>query len=374
MKSKLKMINYILERMGINIFLFCRHFLTMLILTGIAVKAAGQNENSAYKVSILPLPTIGYSPETSTYLGAVTLFTFRDTHDFLTRTSNAKIKFTYTWNKQVIIESDWNYFFPEEKWFTRGILHYSKYPDLYYGIGFNTPDEGEEIFQSNRHIFDVDLLRQIQKNWFFGSGINYNNYSNVENQSDNISYPELENESNLGLKAILLSDSRNNILSPSEGKYFEFINSFNFSSSFYYKTLLDYRRYFEWGELNKHVLAGRLYHSSIIGTPPFYDFNMIGGDQFTRGYYLGRFRDKNFSTLQIEYRSSFLWRFGLAAFGGVSMIADRFQNIDNENIKPNAGVGLRFLIDKNESTSLRIDYAIGVQNQSGFYISFGESF
>lgn len=368
------MIKYILERKGINIFLICRHLLAMLILTGIAGKTAGQNENSAYKVSILPVPTIGYSPETSTYLGAVTLFTFRDKHDSITRTSNAKIKFTYTWNKQVIIESDWNYFFPEEKWFTRGILHYSKYPDLYYGIGFNTPDEGEVIFQSNRYIFDVDLLRLIQKNWFFGSGINYTNYSNVENQSDKISYPELENESNLGLKAILLSDSRNNILSPSGGNYFEFINSFNFSSSFYYKTSLDYRRYFEWGELNKHLLAGRLYHSSIIGNPPFYDFNMIGGDQFTRGYYLGRFRDKNFSTLQIEYRSPVLWRFGLAAFGGLSIIADGFQNVDNENIKPNAGVGLRFLTDKNEGTSLRIDYAIGVKNQSGFYISFGESF
>lgn len=32
------------------------------------------------------------------------------------------------------------------------------------------------------------------------------------------------------------------------------------------------------------------------------------------------------------------------------------------------------IIDKNERTNLRIDYAIGVQNQSGFYISFGESF
>lgn len=56
------------------------------------------------------------------------------------------------------------------------------------------------------------------------------------------------------------------------------------------------------------------------------------------------------------------------------MIVDTFQNINNDSFKLNAGTGLRLLVDKNEGTNLRIDYAIGAQNQSGFYISFGESF
>lgn len=56
------------------------------------------------------------------------------------------------------------------------------------------------------------------------------------------------------------------------------------------------------------------------------------------------------------------------------MIYEKVNNIENESFKPNAGVGLRFLVDKSEGTNLRIDYAIGAHNQSGFYISFGESF
>ena len=36
--------------------------------------------------------------------------------------------------------------------------------------------------------------------------------------------------------------------------------------------------------------------------------------------------------------------------------------------------GLHFTIDRSENTSLRIDYARVLSNQSGFYISFGESF
>jgi hypothetical protein len=48
--------------------------------------------------------------------------------------------------------------------------------------------------------------------------------------------------------------------------------------------------------------------------------------------------------------------------------------VQHQSLKPNAGIGLRFLVDKNEDTHLRIDYAIGVERQSGLYISFGESF
>jgi hypothetical protein len=35
---------------------------------------------------------------------------------------------------------------------------------------------------------------------------------------------------------------------------------------------------------------------------------------------------------------------------------------------------LRFLVDKKEGTNLRFDNAIGSGKNSGFYISFGESF
>lgn len=56
------------------------------------------------------------------------------------------------------------------------------------------------------------------------------------------------------------------------------------------------------------------------------------------------------------------------------MVYEKISKIEDKSFKPNAGVGLRFLVDKNENTNLRFDYAVGVQNQSGFYISFGESF
>jgi len=347
----------------------------ILVALLLSNSARCQENKPVKKVSVLPVPAIGYTPETKTYVGLVTLFTFNNTIDSLTRSSNAKLEFVYTWNKQMIFETDWNYFFPEEKWFTKGrLIYFSKYPDLYYGIGFDTPDSGELSFESNRIKFDADLFRNIKNKLFLGAGINYTDYKNIKSLNDSLFYPELTDEKNFGVKIIFLKDARNNILSPSKGDYLEVSNSFNFGTSFYAKFSFDYRYYLGFGKTKSNILASRFYHSSVFGTPPFYDYSMIGGDKYVRGYYLGRFRDKNFSTLQFELRNQLFWRIGIATFGGISMVYKNLNGIESESFKPNAGVGLRFLVDEKQGTNLRIDYAVGAQNQSGFYISFGESF
>ena len=187
----------------------------MLLISFFEISARCQEDKPQKKVSVLPVPVIGYSPETKTYVGAFTLFTF-NSPDSLTRSSNASIEFNYTWNKQMIIETDWNYFFPEEMWFTRGLIHYSKYPDLYYGIGFDSPDSGELNFQGNRVLLNVEMFRNIKNKLFFGLGLNYKSFNNIDYQNDTIFYPELKSENNYGLNIIFLKDSRNNILSSSK--------------------------------------------------------------------------------------------------------------------------------------------------------------
>jgi len=139
------------------------NILTLLAATFLlmSLSSIGQDSIRVKKIKILPVPAIGYSPETKTYVGAVTLFTINMYRDSLTRTSNAKFEINYTWNKQVILESEWNYFFREEKWFTKGRIHYSKYPDLYYGIGSNTSESDKVSFDSRRFIFEASLLKNI---------------------------------------------------------------------------------------------------------------------------------------------------------------------------------------------------------------------
>ncbi len=348
-------------------------FPTTALLIIVFYNSFAQDSLKAKKVKILPVPTIGYTPETKTYVGAVALFTL-NFYDDGTRTSNAKLEINYTWNRQLILESQWNYFFKEEKWFTRGLIHFSKYPDLYYGVGPDSPESAELKFESNRSIIDVDGLKHIGKNIFLGAGLRYLNYQNLNFYENANPFPELKENSSLGIKLIFLKDSRNNILNATEGSYLELINTHNKSDDYYSLVGVDFRKYITPGYNSNHALAGRFYTSFIFGEPAFYDYSLMGGDRFVRGYFYGRFRDHNFTTAQLEYRLRLFWRFGMAAFGGMSMVYDDMAGISSDTFKPNGGLGLRFLVDKSENTNLRLDYAVGANGQDGFYITFGESF
>ena len=324
------------------------------------------------RIAVLPVPAFGYSPETKTYFGAVCLFNFNFYNDTLTRSSNAKIEFNYSWNKQLILESEWNYFFKAEKWFMQGLMHFSKYPDRYYGIGANTNDSSELLFQSQRIKLHGSLLKQIAPKLFIGLGLKYQNYSNLSYFDNLNSFSELKAQQTVGIRFIALQDKRNNLLTPTKGNYLELSTAINKSETVYSHVFLDARKYFSFSKSFQPVIAFRLYHLSTLGNAPFYDGAIFGGDRQIRGYFYGRFRDQHSSILQAEYRMKIVWRFGLAVFGGAGLIYN--SSISLENFKPNTGIGLRFLVDKKENTFLRFDYAIGKQNQNGFYVSFGEAF
>ena len=324
------------------------------------------------KITVLPIPTFGYSPETSTYVGAVVLFTLNLYGDTLTRTSNASVEFSYTWRNQIILESDWDYFFEKEEWGTKGLLHYSKYPDYYFGIGANSPEENKTLFKSNRFVFESSLLQQVRPKVFAGVNGRFINYSNVGAEDGSTAFPELVDASVFGLGISLVQDSRNSLLTPTSGTFLNINPIYNWSHENYWKVLLDARAYETY--FKSVTLAGRFFNEVNSGALPFFDRAFLGGDKFVRGYFFGRYRDNNLSTLQSEVRFPVWWRLGGAVFGGVSNVYSGFKNFQLADTKLNYGLGLRILVDKEEGTNMRFDYAIGQNGNSGFYVSFGESF
>ena len=337
-----------------------------------SIKTFAQDSVRTKKVKILPVPTFGYSPETRTYVGAVALFTLDFYNDSNTRKSHAELEISYTGNKQFILESGWNYFFKDEKWFTKGLLHFSEYPDQYYGIGANTPEEHKTIYNSNRFLFEGHALKRIKNKLFAGPGLKYSNYWNVEPLALTQAFPELANGNTFGLGLSLLKDTRDNLITPTDGFFLNINPVYNFSKDNYTELILDARYYKTWK--NKFTLATRFVNDLNFGKVPFYDLAYLGGDKFVRGFYYGRFRDNHLSSLQTEFRTPLIWRFGLAAFGGVSNLYSATNTFGSETTKLNYGMGLRFMIDRKDKTNLRFDYAMGSGNNSGFYIAFGESF
>lgn len=327
-------------------------------------------DNKKKKISILPVPTFGYEPETETHIGAVSLFTLDFYQDSTTRVSNGKMEFNYTWRKQSIFEVQWNYFFKNEKWFTSGEIHVSKFPDYYYGVGQHTVAPNELLYESNRVIVDINVYKHLQDQLFFGMGLRYYDYRNIQSEVKH-SFNELKDASIIGVKIELLKDKRDNLLNPTRGIYYNLETDYNHCSQKYYRFIADIRKYYTFKK--NHVFATRFYNSMIYGTPTFFDYSILGGDDFVRGYYYGRFRELNLSTFQIESRFKIYRRWGVALIGGVSTLYDAIDEI-GQAIRPNYGVGIRFLMDRKEKINLRLDYVRGNDSQSGFYISFGESF
>lgn len=347
-----------------------KNLVISLLLISSTTNLFSQDSSKYNSISVLPVPAFGYAPETRTYIGAVSLFTINFYPNTATRTSNAKVELNYTWNKQFIVENDWNYFFKDEKWFSKGLTHFSLYPDLYFGIGSQTKKEDALSFESRRVVLQGDLLRKIKDKFYVGGGIRYLNY---KLKNDYPEFQELVSRQTFGIKFQFLIDSRNNILTATKGKYLSLAGTFNRSKNFYTNLELDARKYYTLDK-KKSVLAFRVMQNSVFGNTSFYDWASIGGDKIVRGYRFGRYRDANMTNFQGEFRFVLYRKWSLATFGGSALIYNEIRDFSRINLKPNLGFGVRFRVDEKEKTNLRFDYAIGSNANNGLYISFGESF
>jgi outer membrane protein assembly factor BamA len=92
-----------------------------------------------------------------------------------------------------------------------------------------------------------------------------------------------------------------------------------------------------------------------------------------RGYYAGRFRDKNQGVLQAEYRVPLFGRMGAVGFAGIGNVGPELKDIDFKCLKYSYGGGLRIALNKTEKLNLRLDYGLGKHSQ-GFYLQLGEAF
>ena len=113
------------------------------------------------------------------------------------------------------------------------------------------------------------------------------------------------------------------------------------------------------------------------GRSPFYLLPELGSDGMMRGYYEGRYRDRNLIAGQAELRYRFAKRFALAGFAGTGEVSDSQFSVPQ--LKPNYGGGIRYFFDVQKGLTIRMDYGVGEKpagepRESGLYIALGEAF
>ena len=364
------------------------HYILFFLLLFITLKSveASQPYRSNYtdttkrKIKNLIFPLIGRAPETNWAFGiaSATIFSTKSS-DTLLRTSTIPIGIIYTLKNQIIAGFGANIYFPGEKYILRLENTFSKFPDRFWGMGYNSLETNMENYAFGQFYFNPIFLRKIFKDYFAGLTYEYQSVFYMKYTEGGIFDKEnilgKNGGSVSGLGYEISKDSRNNSYSPSKGVLIRLVGvAFNkrlFSNFNYLSTELDFRQYNRI--FKKHVLCFQFISTVTAGDVPFRSMAVLGGNLIMRGFYSGRYRDLSMFALQTEYRFPIWWRFGAVGFAGIGQVSKKITNLHLGFLKYSIGGGLRFAIIPKEKLNIRFDY--GFANGSrNFYIVLSEAF
>ena len=327
-------------------------------------------------------PVVYWTPETRLaggVAGQLSFFIGKSTPQ--TRPSAIQFSGYYTQNKQTLFTAKTDVYFGDESFITSGILEISRFPSYFYGIGPDTPAASKEAYTPLQTILDEQVLLRIVpgKRVYLGLDLLYERYSFRPFASGG----QLVGGDILGSAGGTVSgigpafrwDTRDNIFYTHSGRFwqvnFVLYGPWMGSAYEFQRTKVDLREFILL--FHNHTLALRAEFWAVSGeNVPFMDLPILGGDHLLRGYYKGRFRDKDLTLLEAEYRIPVWWRFDAVAFVGVGQVADTVSGLDFKSLHAAAGAGLRFRISR-QGTMIRADVGWG-KDGSAIYITAGEAF
>ncbi|MEI7626938.1 MAG: BamA/TamA family outer membrane protein [Bacteroidota bacterium] len=331
---------------------------------------------------ILLFPVLTKSIETSWSFGVASSSTFKfSKKDTASRTSNIQTIMLYSLKKQFVAAINGAQYFKNERYILNEQMSYSSFPDKFWGLGKHSPDSAEEDYTFQQYYIYLHLMRHLGNNIFAGVLFEYQNLLEVNYKKGGLFDQQQvvgRNGSKIsGLGLSLTFDNRTNAFAPNSGSFAQiYFNHFNpiFGSEYLYTNfVIDLRKYISVS--SKDVLAFQGYSYSNIGNEiPLRSLATLGGMGSMRGYYDGRYRDRQQLVFQTELRHSFNKRFGAVAFGNIGDVGHNFTDFSLPDLKYTYGAGLRYAINRSEKLNLRLDYGIGPGKNHGLYFELGEAF
>ncbi len=327
--------------------------------------------------SIIPFPFFFYTPETDLAFGA-TVIVYK-TLPGADRPSSLQPTFVYTVKSQIIAS------IASEAYLSRGNVRllgsaaFMRFPNTFWGVGNDAPDDAEEDYTPRLFSLQLDLQRRLATGWFVGGSLLVAHRRLVETEPGGLlataAIPGVDDGRVISLGISLTRDSRDNIIYPRRGGYYQLRvarfdgvigSEYDFTS---YQ--LDTRQYLP--VTSSHVLVFRGLLMATDGTAPFDVLPQLGGEILLRGYFAGRYRDQTLLAFQSEYRLPVWRRIGAVGFVGVGQVADRLSRFAVDRFKASVGLGLRFLLSRDDQLNLRADFGFG-EGSTGFYLGLGEVF
>ncbi len=341
-------------------------------------------DSTLYLSKFIAAPVVSYTPETNFGfgVGAKYLFKFAGSGEE-TRVSNMPITAQYTLNSQFFLYSGFEIFTNQEKYVIEGNFLFQNYPRIYYGIGSDAPESAEEQYDYTQLLFEPILLKQMFARYLFiGGGARVNHIYSTEFETGGIidtnKREGFDGSTSLGVEVAALYDDRDVILNAQEGWYAEFTHGKYFDAlggtQDFNLTRFDVRHFIKMSQRNNDVLAFQVVGRTVRGNQPFSEYSFFGSSEIMRGYQEGRFVDRDMLASQVEYRKRFNdLRWGAVVFLGAGDVYNNVDEFQFKNLKPNYGVGLRWMLDKSENLNIRVDWGFG-NGTNNLYLGIAEAF
>jgi len=344
----------------------------------LAISGQLHAQKDTRRLRAFPFPVIYYAPETRLVGGIAGVGTFRFKRDSIqSKPSSMTVGLAYTQNRQLLLYSTFSLYYDHQRWYAFGEAGYYKYSYKFYGVGqHETP---VVIYGVDYPRIKINLAHHIYTHLYAGFGYQFENYAIKDTATSgplaDQSIPGIRRSRSSGLGPQLIYDSRDTVLFPSRGFYATLswmnngtlwggdhnFNRFVLDASYYCKVY------------PKLILALNSYFSIVKGDAPFQQQSLLGGNKRMRGYYEGRYIDKNGAVLQTELRFPIYGRFGGVAFGDAGSLGNEQQVFRLDDLKYSYGAGIRFNVIRKDHLNLRLDYAL-VHGSSGVYFTIGEAF
>ena len=339
---------------------------------------SAQTKDTAKRFSAFPFPVIYYAPETRFVYGVGGSATFRFRQDSETaKPSSIVAGAAYTQNSQVLLYTQFQLFYDNNKYYFYGEAGYYIYSYYYWGIG--THQTPKELYEVKYPRIKLNADQLLLPHLYGGVGYQFEHYDITKTQTGgelntgSVSGAKGSTTSGAGLQ--LIYDSRDTVLYPRKGWFAQasFMNNSTFWGGNY-----NFNRYIlevtKYQRLYKNIiLAVNSYNSFVTGTAPFQQLSQLGSNKEMRGYYQGRYTDNNLMVFEAEGRFPIYKRFGGVVFANSGALGNQSDFIRFSDIKYTYGAGLRFNVNRKDHLNIRLDYATG-PGTDGIYFTIGEAF
>jgi len=378
-----------------------KNIFTILFIVGLSTSVTAQEKDNIIKKltkkifstqldssrgnSFIALPALSYAQETGFEYGLAANYDFYlDKKDKNSKTSNINLVGTLTTKKQKKINLTSDIWTKNNDYHIITEIRFRDWPANFYGIGNDTWQSDEDYLDQKLGRVRFDVEKKIIPKLYIGVNANYDKYTFSDPEAGGIfeSLPLIGKSGGefLAFGVSTLYDTRDVTTYSSRGFYGRvkyayapnFFGKDNFTGS---QGEVELKGYYPIQQ--KLVVATQgIYRTTFGKNTPFYVLRDLGGDMTMRGYYLGRYKDKNYLAAQAELRYRFHPRFGVVGFLGTGTT---FSKEQSARFVPTYGLGGRYFFSLEHRSSIRIDYAFGEkrpgeQRQSGVYLSLSEAF